>query len=187
MAEFVDILNILEESITVRFAEIVDNPVIIAMAKLLNSTNYSYVDIEDLYHEVITIYNHFEKLFSANGCLREHLKSELRVLMLNVNTFLSKVPSKKCWPQVFAAKDLLEICNILHIVELSIAFPLSYVECERFFSFLWRFYTKERLSLGNDTIKALLRLRGDSDFTAKTSGRNIKIGKTSCGWAQLPK
>ena len=167
VAEFVDILSILEESVTVRFAEIVDNPVIIAMAKLLNSTNYSYVDIEDLYHEVIIIYDHFEKLFSANGCLREHLKSELRVLMLHVNTFLSKVPSTKCWPHIFAAKDSLEISNIIHIVELSIAFPLSNAECERFFSFLWRLYTKERLSLGNETIEALLRLRGDSDFTAK--------------------
>ena len=58
------------------------------------------------------------------------------MLMLHVNTFLSKVPSKKCWPQVFAAKDSLEICNILQIVELSIAFPLSNAECERFFSFL---------------------------------------------------
>ena len=35
------------------------------------------------------------------------------------------------------------------------------------FSFLWRLYTKERLSLGNVTIEALLRLRGDKDFTAK--------------------
>ena len=90
----------------------------------------------------------------------------------HINTFLSKVAAAKCWPRIFKAKDSLNILNILHLVELSIAFPLSN-ECVRIFSFIWRLYTKERLSLGNDTIEALLRLRGDTDFTASNYDRAI--------------
>ena len=74
MVEFVEILSILEESITMRFSEIIDNPVVTAMAKLLDTRAYPYIDIEDLYHEVMIIYDHFEKLFAANRCSREHLK-----------------------------------------------------------------------------------------------------------------
>ena len=136
------------------------------MAKLLDTQSFDYVDIDDLYEEVMIIYDHFEKLFKANGCQCDLLKSELRVLVKHVNTFLSKVPAANCWPRIFKAKDSLNILNILHLVELSIAFP---------FSFLWRLYTKERLSLGNDTIEALLRLRGDSDFTVSNYDRVIKM------------
>ena len=69
------------------------------------------------------IYDHFEKLFKANGCQCHLLKSELRVLPKHVNAFLSKVPAAKCWPQIFKAKDSLNIHNILYLVELSLHSP----------------------------------------------------------------
>ena len=60
MSEFTEILNVLEESVTSRFAEIIGNPVVIAMAKLLDTQSFDYVDIDDLYEEVMIIYDHFE-------------------------------------------------------------------------------------------------------------------------------
>ena len=58
--EFTEILSVLEESVTSRFAEIIDNPVI-AMAKLLDTKSFDYVDIDDLCEEVMIIYDHFKK------------------------------------------------------------------------------------------------------------------------------
>ena len=77
VSEFTEILSVLEESVTSRFAEIIDNPVVIAMAKLLDTQSFDYVDIDDLYEEVMIICDHFEKLFKANGCQCDLLKSEL--------------------------------------------------------------------------------------------------------------
>ena len=64
VSEFTEILSVLEETVTSRFAEIIDNPVVIAMVKLLDTQSFDYVD--DLYEEVMIIYDHFEKLFKAN-------------------------------------------------------------------------------------------------------------------------
>ena len=91
VGEFVEILSTLEESVKVRFSQIIENPIIVAMAKLLNTERFSYIDLEELFNEVMVIYDHFQKILTANGCLPDYLKNELRVMMLHVNTFFSRI------------------------------------------------------------------------------------------------
>ena len=55
----------------------------------------------------------------------------------------------------------LGIHNLLHVLEVCLAVPLSNAESERVFSFLWHTFSKEWQSVKHDTLEILLRIQSD--------------------------
>ena len=117
----------------------------------------------------------FRPLFEANNCDIDRLKSEFRILINHIVHSHNKTSPPKVWPQIFRIKENLNVVNVLHIVELSIAVPLSNAECERFFSYLWRTLSKDRLSLSRETQENLLRVRGDTNFEAEKYNHAVDL------------
>lgn len=174
--ELCNILRRLQEVFKSRFSVFLEDPVFIAMADFLNTKAYAHNDVDLLFEESVQlIYDRFEMLFQANGCKKEKLKTEFRTLFSHVTTFLKRSTSSKCWPQLFQLRDGLSLSNILHVAELCIVVPLSNAECERVFSFLWRLYCKERMSLSHETLERLLQLRCDNDYSASNYDHAIDL------------
>ena len=61
-----------------------------------------------------------------------------------VTTFMTKTSSEKCWQQMFALKEKLQIQNILQLVEISLVIPISNAEVERMFSSFTKMMTRDR-------------------------------------------
>ena len=70
--------------------------------------------------------------------------TELTTMYEYVTTFMTKTSSEKCWQQMFALKEKLQIQNILQLVEISLVIPISNAEVERMFSSFTKMMTRDR-------------------------------------------
>ena len=165
---------------TQRYSSIVSDDFFTATAQFLDTPAYESVTFEEIYHSISVVVDRYWELFIINGCEIEKLKGEARVLYSHVTKFLSKSSATRSWPQLLKLKSGLGLHNILHIAELCIAIPLSNAECERIFSFLWRQFSKERGSLGNDTLELILQLHNDKNFSPERYDHAIELFLTQC-------
>ena len=176
ISKLTEILDKLAESLTTRYAPIVQDEFFNATAKFLETESYSYTEFEELFENVVIIKDRYNSLLSANGCDLNQLKAEFRIIYTHVNKFLSKCSSAQCWPQLFKLKHGLGLRNILHIAELCIAIPLSNAESERVFSYLWRQLSKERMSLNHETLERILQLRSSrQDYSLESYNHAIDL------------
>ena len=61
------------------------------------------------------------------------------------------------------------------VAKICLVTPLFNAERKRAFSFLWGNFSKERLSMKNDSIENILRLRDDKDFSKQRYRHAIKL------------
>ena len=109
-----------------------------AVADVLNTQVYVFKTCDELFSKVsvITSTCKFQSLLIANGCHLSKIKCELVILLEHIRKFLPSVTPIRAWPHIFAMKHALGVQNILHVVEIGIAFPIGNAESERVFSFL---------------------------------------------------
>ena len=161
LLEFKTIVESLIEALNTRLEPLLENGVFKAIIIILDSESYKFLDVDIIYDEVIV--EHFKPLLLSNNFSTDHLKEELEILHDHIVRYVSKSSPEKCWPIIFRIGNDLGIRNLLHILELCLAAPLSNAESERIFSFLWHIFSKDRQSMKHDTLEILLRIRSDDD------------------------
>ena len=65
---------------------------------------------------------------------------------------------------IFRIGHDLGIYNLLHVLEIRLAVPLSNAESERVFSLLWHIFSKERQSMKYGTLEISLCIWSDVDL-----------------------
>jgi len=144
---YIEIIEKLSESLESRLSSITTNPLYIGVATLLDTKSYQFTDSEDIFDSAKIITETFKKQLEANGCNLNQLQKEFDIVYNHVLNFGKNKESEKLWPLIFTLKDDLGVRNILHLVEIGLALPISNAESERVFSFLWRVFSKERTNL----------------------------------------
>ena len=164
------ILAELERVLTQRLESIVENPLYESISVFLDSRNYQYQLIDDVYSHVKNISEHFKAILIPNGCELHILKVEFDFMFDYINKFLKNVKPNDCWSAIYHQRDAL-----LHVIEISLVTPLANAESERVFSFLWRNFSKERSSLKNKTLENILIMRGATDYSDERSCVGLQI------------
>ena len=121
------ILAELERVLTSRLESIVENPLYESISVFLDSRNYQYQSIDDVYSHVKNISEHFKAILISNGCELPKLRVEFDFMFDYINKFLKNVKPNDCWSAIFHQRDALGILNLLHIIEISLATPLANV------------------------------------------------------------
>ena len=163
--EFAMILAELERGLTQRLESIVENPLYESISVFLDSRNYQYQSIDDVYSHVKNISERFKAILIPNGCELHILKVDFDIMFDYISKFLKNVKPNDCWSAIFHQRDALSVINLLHVIEISLVTPLANAESERVFSFLWRNFSKERSSLKNKTLENILIMRGATDYS----------------------
>ena len=144
--EFCKIVQQLEVSLDERLGSITKDDLFLALADVLNTQAYMFKTSDEIFSKVFVVVSKFKSLLMANGCQLGKLKCKPDILWEHVTKFLPSVTPIHAWPQIFALKNTLGVQNILHVIEIGIALPISNAESERVFSFNWRVFTKDRQS-----------------------------------------
>ena len=160
---------------TQRLDCIIKHPSYKAIAAFLDTRGYQYTDFDEIYGHVDKIKEVFEIQLTGNNCNITKLKSEAEIIYNHVANYASTKSSTKTWPMLFSLKHELGIKNFLQIAEISVALPICNAESERFFSFLWHAFSKDRQSLKNDTLEDILCLRSDMDYKPSKYDHAVKF------------
>ena len=164
LKEFKTIVESLIKALKSHVEPLLENEVFKAICIILDSESYLFLSVDIIYDEVKVIVEHSKSLLLANNCSINHLKEELEVLHDHIIRYVSKSSSERCWPIIFRIGHDLGIHNLLHVLEICLAVPLSSAESERVFSFLWCTFSKEWQSMKHETLEILLRIRSDVDL-----------------------
>ena len=161
LKEFKTIVGSLIKALKSHLEPLLENEMFKAICIILDSESCPFPSFDIIYDEVKVIVEHFKSLLLANNCSIDHLKEELEVFHDHIIRYVSKSSSERCWPIIFCIGHDLAIHNLLHVLEICLAVPLSNAESERVFSLLWHTFSKEQQSMKHDTLEILLCIRSD--------------------------
>ena len=117
--EFATILAELERVLTQRLECIMENPLYESISVFLDSRNYQYQSIDDVYSHVKNISEHFKAILISNGCDLRKLRVEFDFMFDYISKSLKNVKPNDCWSAIFHQRHALGILNLLHIIEIS--------------------------------------------------------------------
>ena len=159
LKEFKTIFKSLIKPLKSHLEPLLENKVFKAIYIILDSESYLFLSVDIIYDEVKVIVEYFKSFLLTNNCSINHLKDELEVLYDHIIRYISKSSSEKCWPIISHNGHGLGIHNLLHVLEICLAVPLSNAESGRVFSFLWCIFSKEQQSMKLDTLEILLHIQ----------------------------
>ena len=109
--------------------------------------------------EIAYLVEWFGPILQRNGCEIESVAGEWRQLKLTIfNQFMNKSLSG-LWSLLLTKEPYCtEFKNVLHLVEIMIALPISTAQCERGFSAQGRIKTAARTRLNPETVGDLIRI-----------------------------
>ena len=140
LKEFKTIVESLIKALKFHLEPLLEKEVFKAICIILDSESYPFLSVDIIYDEVKVIVEHFKSLLLTNNCSIDHLKEELEVLHDHIMRCVSKSSSEGCWPIVFCIRHNLGIHNLLHVLEIYLAVPLSNAESESLFIFVVHFF-----------------------------------------------
>ena len=83
--------------------------------------------------EILKLMNHFDVVLKANDCLTDEINKEWQKLKLNIKSNHSKMKCNELWECIISQKSE-RYSNVLHIVKIILAVPISTSHVERLFS-----------------------------------------------------
>ena len=106
------------------------------MMKVIDPSNWpmEQKDLLNIYGnaEILKLMSHFDVVLKANDCLTEEIINEWQKLKLDVKSNHSKMKCNKLWECITSQKRE-RYNNLLHIVKIILAVPISTSHVERLF------------------------------------------------------
>ena len=126
------------------------------------------------------VVNHYEKLYSQNGCNIEEIPPEWDCVKAYLEPILksqTKIDYLEVWKSIFTNDNVKRECkNVLHVIELLLITPFTNAKLERVYSRMNRIKTESHNQLGQERLDTQIRIGEERlniiEFTQTHVSRN---------------